>query len=91
MTAFEDRGQSDFLASHDLEDVLTIVDGRKSLYTELAAEREDLRQYVAGSIKKLLNTPSFLDALPGHMLSDDASQARLPLLIERLGQITTLE
>jgi len=91
LVAFENRGKGDFLASHDLEDVLTVVDGRKTLPTELAAERKDLRQYVAGRIANSLANPAFLDVLPGYLPPDDASQSRLPLLIERLHQIAALE
>ena len=90
LTAFENRGHSDFAASHDLEDLLTIVDGRKTLGVELAAERNDLRQYVAGAIKGLLNTPAFHDALPGQLPPDGANQARLPLLVQRLEELAAL-
>jgi hypothetical protein len=31
LEAFRDRGNNDFLASHDLEDVISIVDGREDL------------------------------------------------------------
>jgi len=36
MEAFADRGHGDFLASHDLEDITTIVDGRSELADEAA-------------------------------------------------------
>ena len=90
LTAFADRGHGDFAASHDIEDLLAVVDGRRTLCAELAAERQDLRQYVAESIAALLGRRGFLDALPGHLQPDAASQARLPLLMERLRQIATL-
>ena len=90
LVAFDDRGRGDFFASHDLEDIVTVVDGRKSLCDELAAEREDLRLYVAGCIKDLLDQPAFVDALPGHLPPDSASQARLPLLIQRLRDMAAL-
>ncbi len=91
LVAFENRGHGDFMASHDLEDVLTVVDGRKTLCAELATEREDLRQYVAGRIASSLANPAFLDALPGYLPPDGASQSRLPLLVEHLRHIAALE
>jgi predicted nucleotidyltransferase len=33
LEAFQGRGQRDFFASQDLEDVITVVDGRASLVT----------------------------------------------------------
>ena len=90
LVAFADRGKSDFMASHDLEDILTVVDGRKTLCAELAKESSDLREYVSESIRALLQLSAFRDALPGHLPADDASQARLPLLVQRLEQIASL-
>lgn len=91
LAAFEDRGRGDFVGSHDIEDILTVVDGRKTLCAELAAERNDLRQFVATRIAAMLEAPAFLDALPGHLPPDNASQLRLPLLTERLRQIAALK
>jgi len=31
LEAFHDRGGGDFLVSHDLEDVVTVIDGRPAL------------------------------------------------------------
>lgn len=82
--AFRGRGANDYHSSHDLEDIVTLVDGRAALCDELAGERPDLRAFVAAGMGELLGTPAFLDALPGHLLPDAASQARLPLVIGRL-------
>ena len=76
--------------SHDLEDIVAVVDGRADLVEELAAERDDLSHVVADAVQDLLEKPAFREALPGHLLSDDASQARLPLLITRLEEIANL-
>lgn len=37
LEAFADRGGGDFLASHDLEDITTVTDGRPELTDEAAA------------------------------------------------------
>jgi hypothetical protein len=90
LVAFADRGKGDFYGSHDLEDVVTVVDGRGSLGSELAAEDEALRRFVSSAIRHLLGLTGFVDALPGHLESDEASQQRLPLLLNRLQAIATL-
>jgi len=90
LVAFDDRGKDDYTASHDLEDILTVVDGRKTLCDELTTERADLREFVASRVAGLLVNPAFREALPGHLESDNASQGRLPLLVERLRQIASL-
>jgi len=90
LTAFEDRGENDYRGSHDLEDVLTVVDGRLSLAAELQAERPDLRRYVGSTLRGLLSRAAFYDAIPGHLPPDHASQQRLPLLIGRLEELASL-
>jgi len=43
LEAFAGRGAGDFLTSHDIEDVLNIVDGREELMAEMAGAPSDLR------------------------------------------------
>jgi len=88
LEAFKGRGNSDFLASHDLEDIVTVVDGRPTLVDELRGAPAELRAYVAREISSLLGTPQFLDAVPGHLPSDSASQSRVPALINLLERLT---
>ena len=48
--AFKDRGKNDVYASHDLEDILTVIEGRAELAEELAASPVDLRNHVAANV-----------------------------------------
>jgi predicted nucleotidyltransferase len=87
LEAFRDRGRSDFLASHDLEDIVTVVDGRPALPDEILAAPADLRDYLVQQFRTLTASTELLDALAGHLPGDSASQARLPELIRRLREI----
>lgn len=85
--AFHGRGNNDYLASHDLEDIITVVDGRPELAQEIDQADGKLRRYIATEINTLLEDHNFLMALPGHLPGDAASQARLPELIRRMRAI----
>ena len=87
LEAFAGRGERDFTASHDLEDLVAVVDGREELAGEVARSEPALRDYLASRLRRLLDERDFIDALPGHLFHDPASQARLPLLLERLGRM----
>jgi hypothetical protein len=87
--AFRGRGAGDFLASHDLEDVIVLIDGRPELMHEVRGSDPELRTYIAGQMSSLLGNPLFLESLPGHLPGDEASQARLPLIRNRLRTLTT--
>jgi hypothetical protein len=89
--AFRGRGRNDFLASHDLEDLITVIDGRTELIDEIKTVDVELRRYIAGEMNSLLGESDFMDALPGQLPGDAASQARLPELIRRMRSIAQLD
>jgi len=90
LEAFAGRGKHDYQSSHDLEDLMAVMDGRPELAEEIRSGPEDVRAYIGAEFRKLLATPEFLDALPGYLLPDQASQARVSILLERLRKIEAL-
>jgi len=88
--AFADRGDDDYPASHDLEDFLTVIDGRENIVAEVNEAPAELRGYVIQSIRFLVPTAAFDEALPGHLPPDRASQQRLPNLRRKLHAIAAL-
>jgi hypothetical protein len=86
MEAFRGRGQEDFLASHDLEDFVAVIDGRSTILEEIAGSPGDVREYLAEAARSLLSESRFLDAVPGFVLDD----GRVPLILERLNRLTQL-
>jgi hypothetical protein len=89
LDAFKGRGRGDYTNSHDLEDLLAVIDGREAIVGEIAGAGE-VRFHIAGQIRTLLETPAFMDALPGYLLPDVSSQNRLPILLNRLVKISGL-
>ncbi len=87
LEAFFDRGAGDVLLSRDLGDIVTLVDGREELVDEVRSTEIAARAFIATAFLTLLASPSFLDAIPAHLLPDAASQARTPLIIERMNRI----
>lgn len=90
LEAFADRGDGDFLASHDLEDIIAIIDGRPALADEAAVASPEIRRHLSAQMKVLLQSSAFLNALPGHLPGDSVSQARLPLILERMQRLSGL-
>ncbi len=90
LEAFRGRGQGNFLFSHDLEDLMAVVDGRASLLDECRLSPPALRNELAAQFHELLNTSAFLEALPAFLPPDQASQQRLPDLLATLRAITGL-
>jgi hypothetical protein len=70
--AFRDRGknrqgQYDYYASHDLEDFMTVIDGRAAIAAEIDQAPAALRRFVIESIRSLLSSPELVEALPGYV------------------------
>ena len=85
LEAFVSRGRGDFLSSHDLEDILTVVDGRPSIVDELQTASHELRQFVRETIGALLSEPRFEDYLPGLL----ADSSRTDIVLDRLRSLAS--
>ena len=90
LEAFAGRGGGDYLYSHDLGDVISVIDGRDGLWAEVQQTPKELKAYLAERFNQLMATRAFRDSLPGHLPGDAASQARLPDLEAKLLQLAQL-
>lgn len=88
LEAFHGRGNADYGASHDIEDIVTVVDGRSELITEISASDEVLRSHIVDEIDTLLGDTAFTSTLSYHLASDAANQARVPEILRRLRNIS---
>jgi hypothetical protein len=84
--AFNDRGGRDVYLSHDLEDIVTVVDGRAELADELARADAAVRGHVIAQTHALLAHPELPNALPGIV----AQPIRAGVVLERLQRIASL-
>lgn len=90
LEAFSDRGKWDYLQSHDLEDVLSVVDGRKEIVAEVLAAEAPMREYIASVFARLLADDGFANALPG-LVFDGSPATRVLMVLERLRAIAGVE
>ena len=65
LEAWSGRGGGDHLRSHDLEDVIRLVDGRAEVVAEVGDSSDDLRSFLSHEIATLVDQPRFLDAIDG--------------------------
>jgi predicted nucleotidyltransferase len=67
LDAFFDRGGADLMASHDLEDILLLVDGRPELVAEIEHCEDDIRHYISEQFQALQKHPDFENFLNGNI------------------------
>lgn len=89
--AFHARGRSDVLISHDLEDIVNVVEGRLVIVEEVAAAESGLRGYLAARFRELTRNPDFANALPGLVAYDDLYESRIQAVRNRISAIAGLE
>lgn len=90
LEAFFDRGKGDYYASHDLEDLLAVVDGRPGIEREVENSTPELKAYLKEKLEPLLADDQFCYALQGHLPGDPGNQARVPILLRRLKAIAAM-
>lgn len=67
----------------DLEDIVSVVDGRIELVTEISECTAPVAQFLSLNLGLLLSNSSFLNVLPGHVGGDQ----RANIVIERIDAI----
>lgn len=90
--AFKGRGKNDYMSSHDLEDIVTIIDGREEVVEEIKDSSEEIRDYLIENFKITRREQAFLDTLPGHMNQYGRYyNERARFLLQRLDSIIGLK
>ena len=90
LEAFDGRGNGDYLLSHDIEDIVAVLDGRPEMLSDVEQAPSELKKELAERFASLLKEPRFLESISGHLPGDEVSQARLPLVIKLIKSIAAL-
>jgi hypothetical protein len=90
LEAFDGRGKNDYLLSRDMEDIVTVLDGRSEIVSDVQHADQELKKYLIEKCSMLLKERDFLNSLPGYLPPDAASQDRSTLVTERLEVITRI-
>jgi len=91
LEAFFGRGRGDYLTSHDMEDIINFINGRVEILEDIDNSEPDLKDFIIKSLQGFLEDELFLEALPGHLLPDQASQGRRSIILERIKKIVELD
>lgn len=83
--AFRGRGENDYLTSRDIEDIITLVDGREELSEEIPNIGDELRNYIADAFKTFLSEKDFEYAVESAVKSD---LDRAQIILDRFKALT---
>lgn len=83
--AFKTRGKMDCYASHDFEDIVSVLDGRIEIIDEIKNSETNLQEYLIDSLREVVASPSFKGAIPGHFAQyGSVAEDRIELFEQRL-------
>jgi predicted nucleotidyltransferase len=91
LEAFRDRGKADPLASHDLEDIITLLDGRPELVEETKKMPDDLQRYLAERSTMLLGLQELGYVLEGNLTTATGDEERVAQVLARLRELSALQ
>lgn len=83
LEAFSDRGKNDYYASHDFEDMITLIDGRQELVEEIGNQSDEVRIYLCNALREWLKMPAFSEIIEAHL----TDQTRLNIVLSRIRRI----
>jgi predicted nucleotidyltransferase len=84
LEAFAGRGNGDYQASRDMEDIVALVDGRSELAAELDEAAPALRAYVRETIAAMRGTDDLAVAVIGHLAGDIE---RAAIVLDRFAEL----
>lgn len=87
LEAFRGRGNNDLLGSRDMDDILTVINGREELAAEMAQADPVLRTHMAAEIGELLQNPDMEYAVQSTV---HGNRQREELLFQRLEALARL-
>lgn len=85
--AFRNRGQGVYYKSPDLEDIITVLNGRPEVVDDFNGSPTRLHTYTGRAFEGWLETPEFENALPGHLQHIEASTERTRIIENRMQEI----
>jgi predicted nucleotidyltransferase len=90
LEAFDGRGNGDYLMSHDIEDIVAVLDGRPEMLNEVRQSDPALVKELSNRFRSLRKDDRFLDALPGHMPTSETTHRRVSMLLNTIEEISEL-
>lgn len=89
--AFKGRGDGDYMFSHDIEDIMAVLEGRPELLGEAKSADSVIRKALSEEFEELMADQGFVESISGHLPSDSASQQRVPYILSIIDSIIALK
>ncbi len=75
------RGDDDFRFSHDIEDIITVLDGQNN-FSSLLNSPKKVKDYLKDKLKSFNKNPLFIESISGHLSGGATKNARISKIID---------
>lgn len=90
LEAYRDRGRGDFQASHDIEDIVSVIDGCADIAEQISSAPGDVREFVASELVSWMGRADWTDLIAGHLPGISLSAGREAIVCQRIRAICEL-
>lgn len=93
LEAFKGRGNENWMGSHDLEDIISLLDGRSEIVSEvLNGSSSKLIKYIKSEFTKILRNYDFIESIAGHLGSYPSAMQyqRRDIVLERINLLSNI-
>lgn len=87
LEAYRDRGRGDFQASHDIEDIVSVIDGCADITAQISSAPRDVRDFVAGELVSWTRRADWTGLIAGHLPGISLSAGREGIVCQRIRAI----
>ena len=82
-----DRGEEDFLASPDMEDIIAVLDGAENIEGKIVGAPKEVKLYLKNKFSSFLSDERFLESLEGNIVSVLETSGRVDRIKRILNKI----
>ncbi len=88
LEAFENRGNGDYRTSHDIEDIVTILNGNSKVLKTILEGREDVKKYLKEKFSKIAKHRSFSEIIYAHLSQFEKNRLEyIQNIIQKIAQM----
>lgn len=82
--AFKGRGEGSFLSSSDIEDIITLFDGRSKLTEDLLSAPAEVKKELKIELSSWMIKSAFLDSIEAHITDRQNTAGRKKIILQRI-------
>ena len=82
--AFKGRGLNHFLLSHDIEDIIAVIDGNENVADEILNATDTIKSYLKDEFSKLMKNSDFTESIEGHISDRQNTGPRSRIVSSRI-------